>query len=98
MVDRMLVIRRNYVRNVLQVPAEKEESYLAVMDKYGKESWWNSDDPAKVAKYQMNESVLLVPFIKLQNSLEAVLKRTVAPNEIHFNNDALRAEVEAATA
>ncbi|MBR4110926.1 MAG: hypothetical protein IKK43_04500 [Clostridia bacterium] len=98
MVDRMLVIRRNYVRNVLQVPAEKEESYLAVMDKYGKVSWWDSDDPAKIAKYQMNESLLLVPFIKLQNSLEAVLKRAVSLNEIHFDNDALRAEVEAATA
>ncbi|MBO5178981.1 MAG: hypothetical protein J6B87_01350 [Clostridia bacterium] len=98
MVNRVRDVRRNYLHYVLNVPTKHEDAYVAVMDKYGNEHWWNSDDPAKVAKYQMNESVLLVPFIKLQNSLESVLKRTVSPNEIHYDNDALRAEVEAATA
>lgn len=91
-------IRRNHLQYVLNVPAKKQEFYLAAMDKYGTNHWWSSDDPAKIAKYQMNESLLLVPFIKLQNALESVLKRTVAPDEIHYCNDALRAEVEAATA
>lgn len=98
MVDRKHDPRRNYLQCVLNVPTEKEETYLVAMDKYSSEHWWSSGDPVKIAKYQMNEELLLVPFIKLQNSLEVVLKRAVSPNEIHFDNDALRAEVEAATA
>lgn len=98
MVDRKHDPRRNYLQCVLNVCDKKEESYLTAMDKYGSEHWWSSGDPVKIAKYQMNEEILLVPFIKLQNSLEFVLKRTVSPDEIHYDNDALRAEVEAATA
>lgn len=89
--------RLNYLRYVLHVPEELEKNYLNVMDGYSEE-WWNSRNPAKIAKYQMRENTLLVPFVVFQNALEAVLKRTVAPSEISILNQALRAEVEIATA
>ena len=98
MVDRKHDPRRRYIQNVLQVSVDEEETYLAVMESYGSNHWWSSDDPVKIAKYQMNESKLLVPFIQLQNALEFVLKRTVSPSEISYSNDALRSEVEVAIA
>ena len=90
--------RRNYLTGVLNVHPNDVNSYIAVMDKYGNECWWDSDDPIKIAKFQVQESVLLVPFIKFQDALEIVLKRPVSSSEISFENAALRAEVIAATA
>ncbi len=98
MVDSKHDSRRSYLQCELQVPTERENEYIDVMNKYGANHWWNSTNPAVICSYQMNESLLLVPFIKLQNALEVVLKRNVSSKEISYNNDALRAEVNAATA
>lgn len=89
--------RLDHLHYVLQVPEGCEQKYLNVMQKYSEE-WWHSGDPFKIAKYQMNESVLLVPFLDLQNALEIVLERPVASFEISITNKELKAEVEAATA
>ena len=97
MVDCAHDVRRGYIQSVLNVPVAKQNIYIAAMEKYGSEHWWASDDPVKIAKYQINESLLLVPFIKFQDSLAIVLKRHVSASEIAYNNAALRAEVEAAT-
>ncbi len=87
----------DHIRYVLHVPENHEKDYLSVMQKYSEE-WWRSGNPFKIAKYQMSESLLLVPFVELQNALEIVLGRPVASFEISIDNQKLRAEVETATA
>ena len=84
---------RYYLEDILKVPEKEQNACLAAMAKY-KDSWWESTDPKCIVRNQMKESVLLVPLLKLQESLSFVLGRAVDIDEVHFDNEALQAEVE----
>lgn len=92
---RTLTHRRAYLNDVLKVAYGDEASYLEAMEKYSEE-WWNSPKADVIVKHQLYEEVLLVPFKVLQNSLEKVLKRPVACDEICFKNMELKEEVDQA--
>ena len=87
--------RLYYLREALQIPAEKEELYLEAMAKYQYE-WWHSDDCAELVIYQLQEKVLLVRLWLLQEALEKVLGRAVHEEEMQFANERLKVEVRQA--
>ncbi|MBQ9267742.1 MAG: hypothetical protein IJ217_05675 [Clostridia bacterium] len=89
------VSRKQYLEDVLRINPNKEERYLKTMAKY-EEDWWNSSDPKKIAKFQLDEPVLLVRLAVLQDALEKVLRRAVSCSELHSSNEALKAEVATA--
>ena len=93
--ERTLTSRYAYLSDVLKVQYGNEARYLHVMEKYSVE-WWKSCEPAVIAERQLNDELLLVPFKRLQDSLESVLGRPVNYNEICYGNEAIKEEVKLA--
>ena len=87
-----------YLEEVLGVRAAHNPDYfekcIEVMNEYEKsdDEWWLGSDPIELTKHQLNESILLIPFSVLKDTLIKVLGRYVADEEISFTNEALIAE------
>jgi hypothetical protein len=64
------------------VPAENRERMLKAMEKYSGNAWWESKDPVEVAKGQIDEELLLVPYGKFIEGLEGILGRGVMEKEM----------------
>lgn len=59
----------------------RQNNCLTAMSKYGENHWWLSQDTLEIAKYQLSEDILLVPFDKFHKGLEKLLGRPVFTSE-----------------
>ncbi|HEX4203768.1 MAG TPA: hypothetical protein VHZ51_06155 [Ktedonobacteraceae bacterium] len=72
---------------------------LEVLESYGDNHWWMSDDPRTRAYYQTldQSSPFILPYQQYINDLTVLLKREVHVYEIRMSNKAiLRQDVEQA--
>ena len=83
---------KTYLVFNLMVPERRISYYLGAMKRYTNK-WWYSEDPIIIARFQLNEPVLLVRLEKLRQSLETILNRTVHVGELSFDNIKLKEEV-----
>lgn len=85
-----------YVENFLRKGSrvEKEKMY-AVLDKYGDNRWWLSNDAETLVKNQIQEQFLIVEFNRFKKALEEVLARPVKLRELSLGKsfDQLKEEV-----
>ena len=65
-----------------------------VMEKYGDNHWWESNDPIKLATYQLYEPVLLADYSLFFKGLEKLLGRPVLNTEFFLNISDLREEMK----
>ena len=72
----------------------KSDYIKKVMKKYGDNNWWLSGDPVEVAKNQIFEDILLVPFSTFHKGMEMLLGRPVWTHEFGLSWDKLQAEVK----
>jgi hypothetical protein len=80
------------------LPAKDKESVTKAVAKYGDNKWWLSEDPAEIARYQLFEPILLVPFGKFHEGTEKLLGRPVYTTEFALSLDGLKKEANAAIA
>lgn len=71
-----------------------KEKCEKVMNKYGLNKWWESEDPLQVALYQIFEPTLLVDFSLFHQGLEELLDRPVFTHELGLNYEGLKREAE----
>ena len=87
-----------YLEEILGIRAANDPVYfekcINVMNQYEKSGneWWLSANPIELAKHQVDESILLIPFDVLKDALIKVLGRNVDNNEISYTNEVLIAE------
>ena len=80
-------MEREYVEDMMDVLPEKNRRNIRrVMDKYGDNMWWRSDDQIEIAKYQVFEDILMVPFGLYHESIEKLLGRPVYNIEMRSSN------------
>ncbi|MDP9676225.1 hypothetical protein J2W97_002220 [Paenibacillus jamilae] len=53
------------------------DNMLRVMDKYGDNRWWLSDDVKRMCYFQLQEDSLLIEFEVLHKGVETLLNRGV---------------------
>ncbi|PZM61860.1 hypothetical protein [Paenibacillus dendritiformis] len=70
-----------------------QERMLNVMNKYGDDRWWISENPDYMARKQVDEDVLLVESEALQKAIESLLMRSVPFIEFKLNAPGIRDEV-----
>ena len=75
---------------------ESRANIICVMEKYGDNKWWESDDPEYVARYQLFEDILMVDFSVFHEGVEKLLDRPVWTHEFGINVDGLREEARIA--
>jgi hypothetical protein len=94
----MTDVKKQYIEGVLEtLPDENRERALKAMKKYGNNRWWRSDDPLEVAKYQVFEDTLLVPFDLYHEGIEKLVGRPVYTHEFESRLvDGLREEAKKA--
>lgn len=80
--------------DMIGVKQEDKQKCLDVMQKYGDNKWWLSDDPKERAYYQINEDLQLIPFSRFHKDIEVLCDRPVWTHE--FVSDKLRQEAERA--
>ena len=81
----------------IQTPTYRE--LLEVLESYGDNHWWASENPRTRAYYQTldQSSPLIIPYRQYVSDLTILLGREVHVNEIRMSNKAmLRQEVEQA--
>ncbi|MBR6253384.1 MAG: hypothetical protein IKR04_06085 [Clostridia bacterium] len=87
-----------YLEEVLGIRAANNPDYfekcINVMRSYEKsgDEWWLSANPIELAKHQVDESILLIPFEILKDALIKVLGRNVEDDEISIKNEVLITE------
>jgi hypothetical protein len=74
---------------------EKREC-LAIMDKYGENRWWLSEDLRTIAYYQLRENRLLVDWTRFCEGVRALLGRPVYTHEYGLCREELLKESEEA--
>lgn len=65
---------------------------VSTLDKYGDDKWWLSDDKRIIGYFQLNEPIIVVPFDKFHEGLEALLCRPVWTHELGLNYEGLKNE------
>ncbi|MBS3102361.1 hypothetical protein J4458_02855 [Candidatus Woesearchaeota archaeon] len=78
------------------LPEENKKRVLETMAKYGDNKWWAYEDSVEVAKYQIFEDILMVPFGKYHEGVEKLLGRPVWTHEFGINAEGLRQEAKEA--
>ena len=87
-----------YLEDVLGIRAANDPIYfencINVMNQYEKlgDEWWLNSNPIELAKHQVDESFLLIPFGILKEALIKVLGRNVDDEEISIKNKVLITE------
>ena len=79
----------NIYDNWDKMSKETQDKCKKVMDSYGENKWWESDDPLEIAMYQIFEGTLLVDFPTFHEGLEKLLDRPVWTHEMGINYDGL---------
>ncbi len=85
----------SYLLDYLKIPVKKLPIYLDAMSKYPFK-WWLSEDMNIIARFQMNEPVLLVKSQKLREAIAAVLGKKCSDiplDSLSFWNIKLKEEV-----
>ena len=86
-----------YIDDIIgTLPDENRRNILKTMQKYGENKWWNSNDPLYVARYQIFEDILMVPFDRYHEGIEKLLGRPVYTHEFGLNPEELRQEARQA--
>ncbi len=86
-----------YIDDIIDtLPAENRRNILETMKKYGDNKWWRSKDPIYVARYQVFEPILMVPFDKYHKGIEKLLGRPVYTHEFGLDYEGLKREAEEA--
>lgn len=86
-----------YIDQILDtLPPENKRNVLQTMTKYGDNKWWNSNDPLYVARYQVFEDILMVPFDRYHEGIEKLLGRPVYTHEFGLNVEGLKQEAREA--
>ena len=75
---------------------ESRANVIRVMEKYGDNKWWESNDPEYIARYQLFEDILMVDFSTFHEGVEKLLDRPVWTHEFGINVDELREEARIA--
>jgi hypothetical protein len=65
---------------------------VEVLDSYGDNRWWLSDDVRIIGYWQLNEPFLVVPFSKFHEGIEKLIGRPVWTHEFAMNLDGLKNE------
>ncbi|MFT4304580.1 MAG: hypothetical protein ACMXX8_00675 [Candidatus Woesearchaeota archaeon] len=93
-------INETYIRKTFGTDLSQEDVGVlkGVMQKYEGNYWWESKDPAEIAKYQLFEEVLMVDFSTFLKGVEELVGRTVYAHELGSNLDRIREESQEAIA
>ncbi|MDD5193418.1 MAG: hypothetical protein PHF67_02415 [Candidatus Nanoarchaeia archaeon] len=70
--------------------------FIKTMAKYGDNHWWESENPLVIAKHQIFERKLIVPYDFFMRGLAKLLGRPVGDHELGLNAKGLRKEAELA--
>ena len=79
-----------------EIASDARANVICVMEKYGNNKWWESDDPARIAQYQLFEDILMVDFSTYHEGIEKLLDRHVWTHEFGINMKGLREEARIA--
>ncbi len=74
---------------------ERVRKCLEVMEKYGDNRWWLSEDKNVLGYYQLKESLLLVDWHRFVGAVSSLLGRSVYTHDF-YDIKALRSEAERA--
>lgn len=86
-----------YIDDVIDsLPEENKRAVLDTMRKYGDNKWWMSNDLLEVARYQIFEPILMVPFSRFHEGIEKLLGRPIYTHEFGVNYEGLKAEANEA--
>jgi hypothetical protein len=91
-----MITNQEYVNTFKNVTEENKLKVLEVLDSYGDNKWWLSEDLRVLAYYQIMEPVLVTDFAKFHEGLEKLLGRPVWTHELGVNIQGLRNEAEKA--
>ena len=95
--QKAIKMKWKYIDDVIDtLPQENKKNILNTMKKYGDNKWWNSNDPLYVARYQVFEDILMVPFDRYHEGIEKLLGRPVYTHEFGLNAEGLKQEVREA--
>ena len=86
----------NIENHLSELSEEERKEVLTVLNKYGDNKWWRSEDSVEVARYQLFESRLLVDFSLFREGLEQLLGRPVYTHELGLAVDEIKAEAKEA--
>lgn len=75
-----------------RLPEENKRNVIGVMQKYGDNHWWESEDLIEIAMYQLFEPVTIVSFDMFHEGLEKLLDRKIEIHELGINAEGLREE------
>jgi hypothetical protein len=85
-----------YVSALGDMDFNVRNNLLNVMDKYGDNKWWLSEDQRVLGYYQLNEEILLMPFSKFHECFEKLLGRPVWTHEFGLCYEELKQQAERA--
>ena len=88
--------RTDYVSKDEMEAYKVVSQYLKVMEGFGENQWWLSDNLSLVGYYQLYAPCMLVSANKFHDGLEKLLNRTVWLSELRNNREALEVEGEEA--
>ena len=71
------------------------ENIKCTMAKYGKNRWWELEDEAEMAKWQIFERILMVDFSSFHEGIETLLGHPVFTHEFVTMRSELQNEVKA---
>lgn len=80
--------------NSFNADIETTQRVIEVLNKYGDNKWWFSEDPKVIGYYQLNEPLLVIDFSKFHEGVEKLLNRPVFTLEFGVNYDGLKREAE----
>ena len=71
-----------YMLNSLpQGSREEQRKMMMLLDSYGDNRWWLSDDPETLIRNQFEQKYLLIEFNKFKRAIESIIERPIAYNE-----------------
>jgi hypothetical protein len=71
------------------IPIKNRARLREAIDKYGGNYWWESDNLAIAASYQIVESCMLMDFDKFHEGIEKLLGRPVFTHEFSINRQGI---------
>ncbi|MBU0894727.1 MAG: hypothetical protein KKF48_00490 [Nanoarchaeota archaeon] len=78
-----MIVDENYMKEHYKGMSPKEaREVMKVMQKYGDNHWWESDDPMEIAKHQIFEDVLLTNFKTYHQGLATLIGRSIEVGEL----------------
>ena len=89
-------VEMNNLEYVSQYPEDRRQFALTIMEKYGDNKWWLSENPKVVGYYQLNENILLVKFSDFHKGVEELLGRPVWTHEFGLDLAGLRHDAQKA--